>query len=157
MLTIFDYFERILESPENIAEDGVPQNTLYEFVPHTYLNGFINHTETFYVVMLERYAQLTPERIEEAKALARLTHTNYRDPAFDDIVILSETEHSYWFFWSDRSVTDCYIGRFDKRGIEKVHVIAAIHRYLQQCSESSEIDLTGRSVELPLPDGWVGF
>jgi hypothetical protein len=72
----------------------------------------------------------------------------------DDVLLLSKIgENSYWFFWFDRDVSDCCIGRF-KTSIDKAIVVESFDNYVREnCSNND-----GHRV---LPNhcfsGWISF
>lgn len=141
-LEIWDLFDNVEMYPRCIAERGVPQGTCYTYISSTFLNGFINYVNPFYVAMIERYNEgwLNEEEYRK-KVLEELKspHTDYSPRLFDDIFILAESENtiyfnelnmkdnrSYWFFWSDRDCSDCSIGRFFIGDVTKKEVIKAL-------------------------------
>lgn len=142
--SFYDLFEENVEYPQNIAETGVPNNTLFEFVSNTYLNGIVNYTNVFYAVMVDRYEKTSSERKQEIyEALQDMVHTNY-SYADDDVVLLAETENCFWIFYYDGDVSDCEIGRVDKSLVSKEEFKQL---YLASLHETY--------FELPLPRGWV--
>jgi hypothetical protein len=133
--TIFDYFDKHIEYPENIASNILPYGTLWSYVSDSILNAFINYVKPFGIYVLNRY------RTEDSKVSCRV-HTPGQCDWYDfngtkielitklkskqidiyhtklgcfddDVIIISEiTPGSYMFFWFDCDVSDCMIGRF---------------------------------------------
>jgi len=89
MNDFWSLFKETEEYPKNVAERGVPQDTLYKYISHTFLNGLINYVDEREAILIERY----------------------------DIIIFASSENSWWFFWNDRDGLDCFIGRIDKTRI----------------------------------------
>jgi hypothetical protein len=161
--------------PKNIAERGVPENTLFEYVSHTFLNGFINHVTPFFVCVIERYRRwsfkekindpehrLYPFSLYEWKAYAKDCDTNY-SRIDDDVLLLAESDNSLWFFWNDKDCSDCEIGRIDKNSISKEKMKDLLIDFIEQHDSSDRSDnydcegITGRWMRLPLPSGWIKF
>lgn len=123
-MSFFKLFKYNEEYPENIAERGAPQDTLYEYVSTTFLNGFINYVKIFFVCVIERYViwDENPDCFEAWNGVAKDFHPDYSHIG-DDVLILAESPNSFWFFWSDQDSSDCMIGRFAKEEVEYVRFI----------------------------------
>lgn len=148
--SFFDLFEESIERPRNIAETGVTENTILDYVSYTYLNGILNYTEVFQALFIERYNEMTPERkpiVEKMiDNLEEAYHTDYGD-LDDDVVLLAESENDYWYFYYDKDVSDCSVGRVNKENITKEEFITLHEQLLVKL---------GRNFHpLPLPKGWV--
>jgi len=55
--TIFDYFTDRIEYPDDVAENPLPVGTLWEYVSHIILNGFINYVKPVKWYVLDRYEE----------------------------------------------------------------------------------------------------
>jgi len=167
-MALFKYVEKS-PSLDHIAEKGVPQNTLYFNVPITFLNGFINCVKPFFICAVEHHR-------DWAKiALFDLTYQTWTNIASElnphygkidnDIMILAESKHSFWFFWFNQKRSDCRIGRLDpKGGGKKVN-----YRYycitkdrmknylIEWIKKSPNPEIKGNFLELPLPKGRITF
>jgi hypothetical protein len=154
-MELFDFCE---EYPDNLSETGVPQDTLFEYVSNTFLNGLINYVEPFFVCVVERYKDWDEENIDFKKwdKIASEFHTNYIDiMQDDDIILLAESKNSWWYFYSDGDVSDCEIGRISKEKITKKEFQLKLIKHIKyNCFNDKE---NGRYYELPLPKGWINF
>ena len=159
---IFDLFERDEEYPKNVAERGVQNNTLYSYISNTFLDGLINYVDVFWACVIERYEVWDMQIMKETiTAVSSNHHTKY-SAYIDDCLLLAETDHCYWFFWYDRDVSDCMIGRMDKSIAIKADLIALTKAFVE--SHDAPIErgencegITGRWMELPNPTGWASF
>jgi len=161
----FDLFQNKEDYPDNLAERGVEQNYLYGYVPTDFINGFINHVSPFFVCVVERYEDWEKSNLEETWVeTAKKKNPDYSN-IDDDIILLGETENSIWFFWADEDVSDNLIGRFDKSiwNLSKKEIIEQLKEYLVSIGrvgnlrEKGHTVITGKCLELPLPDGWINF
>jgi len=109
---------------------------------------------------MERYVDWRKINLVEWDAKAKEFHPDYAG-IDDDIMLLAESDNDYWFFWSDRDVSDCCIGRFNKSKITKEEIKKSLiewitqHEYLERGEHTESI--VGNYHELPLPEGWVVF
>lgn len=122
------------EYPSSQIEEfgGIPQNTLYDYVSESFLNGLVNYGSNHVGFLLARYGikkstgivgdgdPYNPEHylpVTEA-AYQEYADTASRQPHFqatgDDWLIYYETETSYFHIWYDRDCSDCCIARFSK-------------------------------------------
>jgi hypothetical protein len=150
----FDLFDNSYEYPDNLAETGVPNHTLFEYVSNTYLNGLINYVDPFFVCVISRYKDWSKEKIDFKKwdKIASEYHTDYSGIIQDDdIILLAESDNSYWYFYADGDVSDCEIGRIAKNKISKKKLKKMLIDFINNDSD------LGSYYELPLPKGWVSF
>jgi len=165
-MSFYNLFQHIEEYPDNIAEQGIPNNTLFEFVSSSFLNGFINYTEPFWGCVIERYKVWKDIDMDMWKKylfdpLPPHAHLDYFD---DDVLILSETANCFWFFWFDCDVSDCQIGRIDKSLITKDEMRDLLvewiksHDYTDRPLDTESV--VGNYYELSvkyLKRGWISF
>lgn len=138
------------EYPDNLAERGVPQDTLYAYVSNTFLDGIINYTKVFATyVLAPGYGELSEyeESIEDALSE---THTKFHEFGLIDTVLLTETENSLWVFWYDADVSNCIIGRCDKGKATK-------SRFEELCLSTVEKNSPRYKKLDRLPQGWMGW
>lgn len=158
---MFEDFARV-EYPKNIADNAMPQNTIYYYVGYTFLNALSNYIKPFYVIGIERYENWDETDLnKEIQKLADDFHTNYLRSFFDDVILLGESDVSYWYLWIDKDVSDCFIGRFSKEKITKEKMKKDVIEHFKQCKKecnckpTEDIEcITGRYIELPLPRVW---
>lgn len=142
----WDLFEFDEDYPKEVAERGVPENTLYCYISSTFLGGFINYVEPIKAVMIKRYRESDYDHAKEAENISSAVNTNIA-LLQDDVLVAAQTENDYWFFWFDNDVSDCVIGRFSKSKcseseyIEKFDKVAKEHKWFD--GESWDISLTG--------------
>lgn len=152
----FDYFEYSEDYPKNIAERGVSENSYYCYISTTFLNGMINYVKPFWGCILERYEDWTEEKVDKyQEKLKSQQHTDFSIIP-DDVLILAESDNDYWFFWSDKDVSDSAIGRFSKDGIAKEDVISSLEQWISNNpqKEGSKNPFTQIISE---PIGWMSF
>ena len=156
-MNFFDIFKDSEDYPKNIAERGVPEGMLYQYVSNSFLDGLINYTEPFWGCIIERYTKfedMSAERWREITCCASPLK-NFGD----DILILSETLNSLWFFWYDQDNSGCSIGRVAKKFLRKSFMQELLTRWVAS-QRKEPTSMTGRFVELPegwLDTGWVTF
>ena len=152
---LLEYFDEDIEYPEEIAEKGVPNNTIYTYVSTSFLNGYINYVEPMFAIMIERYVDLDTPKVRGFLELQKWApHTTY-DSSPDDVWVIAETENCWWLFWSDRDVSDCCIGRLDKSKLPKEELRQSVMSWLSKLGTSKTSDITGRYIELAPFVGWV--
>jgi len=159
MKSFFDLFDEYIEYPKNLAEEGVTQGTLLAYVSLDYLNGFVNYVEPFFVCVIERYRDWTKTPLDNLISLVEKAHHTDYSTIDDDIIILAKTKNSLWFFWSDKDVSDCQIGRISNTIINQDDFIQKLidwitsHQYVERPFQSEAI--VGNYKELALPTGWI--
>lgn len=155
----FSLFKESIAYPDNLAETGVPQDTLLSYVSNTFLNGFVNYVDIKHVIMIERYTKFDADKIDRfIEWLNNEPNTKYDniqktiDDVVDDIILFGETDNSCWFFWSDRDCSDCNIGRISSiRGFDATEFKDMFINWLKGYKEC----YSGNYVELPIPKGWI--
>jgi len=111
---LFDLWENEQkeEYPQNLAERGVPQNMLFDFVSNQFLDGFINYVKPVFCCVVETYKKLE-NIVLEVERFNQSFHSSF-DILSDNVWILAESENSFWFFAYDKDASDCVIGRIEK-------------------------------------------
>lgn len=128
-MDIHDYFDNIIDYPEDIAENTLPYGTLYQYVSYTFLNGFLNYVKPVSIFVLDRYlneesVQWSDDDKEDFKTkkniIKQILNNEYDsyhtklDVFRDDIILLTEiSDNKYMYFRFDMDVSDCSIGRFE--------------------------------------------
>lgn len=145
-----ELFNENIDYPQNIAECGVPENTLYNYVPNSFLNGFINHVTPIRAIMVERYGD-DEDREQNPLSIQQFNKQPHADLSelSDDVLILAETTNSYWLFWYDKDVSDCSIGRVNKTKNKRETVVRLFNEFIV----SNEL-FDGHHYEIVL-NGWV--
>lgn len=54
---IWDYFEDVIEYPQDVAYKPIPWNVAWNYISSTFLNGFINYVNPIACYVLNRYKQ----------------------------------------------------------------------------------------------------
>lgn len=123
----FDYFDKQIEYPKNVAENPLPVGVCYDYIGSSFLDGFINLTRKgfLYCFVLNRYTRedyklesfnnkTKVEVINDINSGAEeFYHTKF-NKLEDDVLILSRiNENMYMFFWYDMDCSDCMVGRFE--------------------------------------------
>jgi len=148
---MWDLFDESYDYPQNIAEDGIPEDTLYNYVSSTLLNGYINYVEPILAVMVERYG--TEDEVSNYQTdidiFNKIYHSNFSNLR-DDVLIIAKTDSFYWFFWYDKDCSDCSIGRFTKNKCSEIDLI----KYFKNMIKSHEYFTSGKMHTLKL-QGWI--
>lgn len=147
ILNIWDLFETNEDYPQDVAERGVPENTLYSYISSTFLDGVINYVKPIKAVMIERY-----DNNDNTEVVAEFNKEHHSKLAAlpDDVLIAAQTKNDYWFFWYDKDCSDCFIGRFNKGVCSEEEFIG----HLNTLAGRMDGVLFGRSYELAL-SGWI--
>lgn len=114
---------------------GIPQNTGYECVSSTILNGLVNYGYGHVGFIIARYG------LVDVKTRESIVDSSHEDPekAYldfatqlskevhfmadgDDWLILYETSTSYMFMWYNRDTSDCSVERWSKESCVEVGV-----------------------------------
>lgn len=147
------------------------ENTLYQYVPSSVLNGVINHVQILSANVISRYAIPDNEATDDTNELTRSAlkrkvkefnekeaeyHTNL-DQFGDDVLILGyiEDNETYWYFWFDQDVSDCFIGMF-QTVIKQEEVINSYKEYIKTLPVDTDCHET-YSLNLDNIRGWVSF
>lgn len=123
-LAFLNYFNDSTEYPDDFIENPIPWGVLWEYVSSAYLNGFINYCEVLDAYVITRY--ITEKELEKQKKvieennLKNWGHHTKLDKFMDDVLILGKISEGYIFFWFDRDVSDCAIGKFKTSDPEEV-------------------------------------
>lgn len=109
---IDEVFEERFEYPnEKLLLNGLKTNQLFEYVSNTYLNGFINYTKPVWGAIIKRYRENEGYDYEGAANKLLNQYHSELDKIEDDVLIVATGADDSWFFWFDRDVSDCMIGR----------------------------------------------
>lgn len=190
MKKIWDYFDDRIEYPDDIAENILPYGTVWEYISSTFLNGLINYTEPIAWYVIDRYN--SKDNIINNNVFNKNEDFNWYDwegtkeeyintiinekistyhtdlNSFeDDVVILSKiSKNGYMFFYFDRDVSDCCIGRFETDDKEN-DVIKSVENWLDKEKNNNKEHSVEEYVDngiinytkLPLSflRGWVKF
>lgn len=154
---LFPNFE---EYPDNLAETGIPKDTLYEYVAHSFLNGIVNYTEPIKGYLIERYNAF--DRSKFQAVIDRLLRDRIGHPKLDDfgddVVLLSETNNSYFTFYFDCDVSDCMVGRCQKReSLNRERVIELFDDWVEWMTIERDVN---SAHEIPVEffkRGWMSF
>lgn len=139
---IWDYFSDEIEFPKEVAHDPIPYGTIYQYISATFLNGFINYVEPIATFVIDRY-EPRDKKIEMIEAIRsgeeKIRHTKL-DMFEDDVIVLgriptettkNDVNRRYMFFWFDKDVSDCFIGRFITDDPEE-EVIRSVRDWLER-------------------------
>lgn len=136
------YFSDTKEYPlTQFPEEILPLGELWEYVPSTFINGFLNIKQDFKdalvsAYLLSRYEKRGEEmgqpetitlysklkvsskfRITQKQQVIDLFNMNFTSDGNlsvfqDDLFLLYKLNDVYMFIWCDNDVSDCCIGRF---------------------------------------------
>lgn len=107
-----NYFDDHVDYPR-VDGEILPLGTAWAYVASTFLDGFINYQKIQRAYLLHRYIKQPEENERAAKAFNEGCHTKIWELLQDDVLLLSKNEtNEWWFYWFDRDVSDCCIGRF---------------------------------------------
>ena len=137
------------EYPDNVAKNALPQDTFYEYISSTFLNGLINYVKIFATYLIldrDRSEKVSEEVIEQS---SKRVHTHLGSFGIM-VTVLAETENSFWIFCYDPDVSDCGVGRCSKAEMSRddfeLLFLNSIHPSEQEVKK------------LPWkPKGWVSF
>lgn len=150
MLKFEKYFKEGIAKPGiKAAFDPIPIGVRYDYVPVSYLNGFVN-----YGTFLKAYAigcyrdwndllgKLATVRIRENRWISKfcatpaelfdtvtepgaVTNSELLEDFATDVILLKKIVHKdypvqYLFFWFDSYITECCIGRFETEDSEEI-------------------------------------
>ena len=104
---------------------GVPRNVCYEYIGHSFLEGYIWMMNKMNVIILNRYSNLDDNDAEFESIIEEWKNkmnNDFRDVSDcpDDMIIFAETDEDYWYFWNDKDCSDCCIGHIDKNRCESL-------------------------------------
>jgi len=109
-----DYFDDHVEYPgDTVAGNPLPINEFWQYISSTFLDGFINYVDIIEGYQIHRYRAPDVTKRENFAKMSEF-HSNL-SVAEDDVLILADARTNdglYYFFWFDRDVSDCCIGRF---------------------------------------------
>ncbi len=57
MKTIWDYFDKTVEHPREVADNPIPYGTVWTYISSTFLNGFINYVKPIGCYVVNRYTR----------------------------------------------------------------------------------------------------
>lgn len=141
MNILIDHFKDHIEFPENLAELGVPQDTLLLRVDSTFLAGYVNIIDRFAVYLVDYYGDGCwddKNRLDYfCKSFKKEGQLYDLTDSPDDIAILGETENSYWFLYIDKGCLKSLIGRMNKNVMSKDQFICK----LEAMSKVYKIDI----------------
>lgn len=162
MSTDFNEIFKWSEDYPKISGEILPYGTLYEYISSTFLNGFINYVDIRYAVASNRYWDDEDVRNfgdweEFISNMSKRTepHTNL-DTYRSDICCYGLDNHKdFIFFYFDRDVSDCCIGRLEKESTtEELLKQYVINTSLNKAEGYQE---TPKILQIKKPKGWVSF
>jgi len=156
------YFTQSVWYP-NMGGEILPMNILHEYVSHTFLAGFLNYSKPIKAFLMHRYEddpEVNKLMAKEFNDQKHIFHCNFSEFFKDDIVMLSVHEETgdFWYFWMDRDVSDCMIGRFraDDPFDEVVAEFVKDTKFIQQNLGYVEHDEPCIEIDVSKIKGWLG-
>lgn len=147
----WDIFDEIKEYPkQELAENGIRDNTWYNYVPSSFLDGLINHVDILVSIMIKNDDDIRSKVDFSIDKYHTSLHSKISILP-NDVIFLAETNKSYWIFYYDKDVSDCSLGRIEKEKFK------------------NDIDFKGFVLQyyiykifknyygLPLPSGWISY
>lgn len=158
MSKFLDYFPYNEEYPD-VSGEILPLGGLWSYISKSFLNGFVNYSTPVKAFLMHRYepSYEVNRRVAESFNREKTTHTDlsWLD---DDILILSRSKDlEWWFFWFDRDVSDCSIGRFSTND-DWDTVIKRFEYYVEERQkELGYVDHKEKPLELDTSrmNGWI--
>lgn len=140
MKDLMDYFNESIFYPGTlILNEGLKENILYEYVSSDFINVLVNFKDKITAcAMIDRYSEESDDddiSWEEKcsnvdKVLESEYHSNFQGCNFNDIILLTEVDKYYVFYYSDRDVSDCMVGKISKENIEsEKEIIDAFYNF----------------------------
>jgi len=139
IVNIFDYMDTIEYPSNDLLAEGIKDGISFDFVPTTYLNGFINCVQIIDAYMFRRYkvlesylvnkygtydqsiieANIDPNNLTWERSCCLIDermekrdfHFTHTMENFDDMLILGKLSDSYWVFWVSCQPSESCIGR----------------------------------------------
>lgn len=107
-----DYFTYHYDYPNPLSTSL--ENSLFEYVSSTYLNGLINYVDIKKGFVIHRYTAPSEEKLAALNEMYLMYHSNLYS-CQDDVLLLckiKESDDCYMLFWFDCDVSDCIVGKF---------------------------------------------
>lgn len=139
IVNIFDYMDTIEYPSNDLLDEGVKDGISFDYVPTTYLNGFINCVQVIDAYMFRRYKILESYLMKRYGSYSQSLIEGNVDPnnltweqscrmidkdaeelkhdfthtieKYDDLLILGKLSDSYWIFWVSCDSSESCIGR----------------------------------------------
>lgn len=153
-------------SRDNLLANEVGEGILWEYISHTFLNGYINHVKILGAFGINRYRHPCEKDINDIYK----THHPVLSAYQDDIIILALSKSHdcdrYFYFHYDRDVSDCMIGTFmsdDEPCVLWENFLVHIHSlnksfcdsYLNIPEEEVERNKEYHPIQLKELKGWI--
>lgn len=146
------FYKGMIEYPRDIAENPIPWEVFWEYVSSTFLDGFINYCTILDAYIINRYN--SPE--ENKQNYEKIKTENPFHLKFsklnDDVLILGKLKDGYIFFWFDRDVSDCCIGKFRTH-----HTKEVVHQKFIEYVESINKFDTPTKIDNSILKGWLSW
>lgn len=170
----FSSYEEYPDPAESMLEIGL----YHEYVSSTFLNGWINYVDIIAARLITRYNEKGYQgNVDDLNHFnddsTDTYHTKLGNFFNDDVFILAKNRPSrwydnvkpvYWFFWFDRDVSDCCIGRFHAKGSSEDEVIKDFIEYANYSSRDLSVGYAASkepvdSLEINVKKlrGWISF
>lgn len=130
-MEFYELFNSHEDYPVAIAERGVEQGILYQYVSSSFLNGYINYVRPIRAAMVHRYTDPSKSCTEKVQNINKCQHTDLTGLP-DDVLVLAQSFKSYWFFWYDKDCSDCCIGRIVKDDYDYETVLKSFGKFLEE-------------------------
>jgi len=179
------YFKDTIDYPDIANCEILKDGDYYEYIAHTFLNGFINYVEPLKAFVIDRYNLVgskvyDPMEEEEILTLHVNIDESWKDLEFntknslhqylkknverfsffhtdlrmfqDDVMFLGESDDYYFVFHFDMDVSDCCVGKFKKKNINKEELIIDFQKWCLEESENRIFEFKKEWIK-----GWVKF
>lgn len=158
-LDTYDYPREMIQ-----LHGGIPQNTVYNYVSSSFLNGLVNYAGIKIGYMLNRYGLKHLEDEETYASYVGITKWIDQQPHcskfdHDDCILLGETESSYWCFWFDRDVSDCCVSRMEKSFYKSFEdfELSTLSNMASNYENWKHSDAPGPEFHKFTPKGWISW
>lgn len=154
-----------IDYPEHDNFFELKENTGYDYVSASYLNGLVNYVTPIYLICSQKYSndEEFDKIIEYLKNIdmeawpCEWYHTDL-SKIEDNVYYLGKTESSYVIFCYDRDCSDCMILRLSKKDFtlnDAKEIMLDQAKYESNSYANNDENEFSRYIELPSPTGWI--
>ena len=143
---MFNLFSNHEIYPNNLAEEGIRENTIYHGVSKYLMTGLIAFTSPYYGVIAERCKLVDVHRVNY---LTACQEDVFFCSLLDDMIILSEGRTSIWVWWTKIFESCGSVGRISKSLVSATDLIHSLKEFILQDRRNNDM-LSGEYLEVPV-------